>query len=124
MKNYRIKRPRAEIDLIAFSSKKVAFAVDCKHWKRTVGHTTMLKVAEKQIKRCESILEDQKRFECLVPIILTWHDEQLLVLENGVPIVPIQKISDFILNWNDTSNGIKSISKYHYVQDEKSKRRV
>ena len=69
----------------------------------------MLAIAQKQIKRCERLLESIG-VETIVPVILTWHDEQLQVLENGVAIVPIQKISDFFLNW-DSSGVIKVVKK-------------
>lgn len=61
----------------------------------------MLAIAQKQIKRCKRLLENIG-VETIVPVILTWHDEQLQVLENGVAVVPIQKISDFFLNWEST----------------------
>jgi Holliday junction resolvase-like predicted endonuclease len=107
-KNFRIKKPRMEIDLLA-SSEKVAFAVDCKHWKRTVGHSGMLALAEKQVKRCRALVR-MSQVKRVIPVILTWHDESVTILENGVAIVPVHKISDFILNW-DCSDKIKIIQK-------------
>lgn len=109
IKNYRIKKPRVEIDLVAISSK-LGFAVDCKHWKRTVGSATMVSIADKQIKRSELLLGTTV-MQRIVPVVLTLHDERLTVLTNGVPIVPIQKISDFLLNWDSPSNGIRTIEK-------------
>ncbi|MCL5068436.1 MAG: hypothetical protein M1368_08815, partial [Thaumarchaeota archaeon] len=38
----------------------------------------------------------------VVPVVLTWHDELLGVLENGVPIVPIHRLTDFVMNWEST----------------------
>ena len=98
VRNFRVKKPRLEIDLLA-RSNKTAFAVDCKHWKRTVGHSAMLSISDKQIDRCKKVVS-LGLAEKLIPVVLTLHDECLLVLENGVPIVPIQKISDFVLNWD------------------------
>ncbi|MHB1908980.1 MAG: restriction endonuclease [Nitrososphaerales archaeon] len=100
IRNFRVKKPRLEIDLLA-RSNKMAFAVDCKHWKRTVGHSTMLSISNKQIDRCRKVVS-LGLVEKLIPVVLTLHDECLLVLENGVPIVPIQKISDFVLNWDSS----------------------
>lgn len=113
IKNYRLTKPRLEIDLVA-TSTKVGFGIDCKHWKRTVGQATMLAIAQKQIKRCERLLESIG-VETIVPVILTWHDEQLQVLENGVAVVPIQKISDFFLNW-DSSGVIRVVKKSRAYQ--------
>jgi Holliday junction resolvase-like predicted endonuclease len=110
IKNFRIKKPRAEIDLVAISGK-IGFAVDCKHWKRTVGSATMFTISERQMKRSELLLAITQEIGGIIPVILTLHDEQLTVLPNGVPIVPIQKISDFLLNWDSTTNGIRMIKR-------------
>lgn len=108
-KNYRIKKPRTEIDLLAVNNSGHAFAVDCKRWKRTVGQSTMMRVAERQITRCLSLLKEQDgQVEKVVPLILTLRDERLLVLENGVAIVPIQKVSDFLLNWDSAPYSVRT----------------
>lgn len=96
-RNVRFKKPRMEIDLLA-TKGSVAFAVDCKHWKRTVGNAAMSKVAEKQVKRAIRIFEISSCSR-VIPIILTLHDEMLNLLDSGVVIVPIHKLSDLVLNW-------------------------
>ncbi|MGI0090463.1 MAG: restriction endonuclease [Nitrososphaerales archaeon] len=103
--NFRLRRPRAEIDLVA-SKNRFAFAVDCKHWKRTVGHATMINISDRQINRAKRLVEAGSSFARVMPVILTWHDESLHILENGVPIVPIHKVSDFILNWEESADRI------------------
>jgi Holliday junction resolvase-like predicted endonuclease len=108
VKNFRIPKPRMEIDLLAISNK-VTFAIDCKHWKRTAGHDAMLALAERQIKRCKELVR-RGQIRNVIPVLLTWRDEQLTILENGVAVVPIHKISDFILNW-DSANEIRIIRK-------------
>jgi Holliday junction resolvase-like predicted endonuclease len=107
IRNLRFKGPRGEIDLLA-TRKDTAFAVDCKHWKRTVGNSTMTKIADMQIERCKKYLKSSD-LQRLVPIILTWHDEQLCVLRSGVPVVPINKISDFVLNWESSAVEIRRL---------------
>jgi Holliday junction resolvase-like predicted endonuclease len=108
IKNYRLKKPAQEIDLLAVVGE-LAFGIDCKHWKRTVGHATMSSLAESQIKRCQRVLETEP-IKSIIPVILTWHDEKLQVLENGVAVVPIHKISDFLLNW-ESSESIRILQK-------------
>jgi len=103
-----LKRPTAEIDILA-TRDGLGFAIDCKHWKRTVGSVTMQKISERQIKRAQRIVQ-QENVQKVIPVILTLHDESLYILENGTPIVPIQKISDFILNF-ESDLRIKVISK-------------
>jgi hypothetical protein len=104
LRNYRMKKPRMEIDLVAFGNG-LSFAVDCKHWKRTVGPASMTKIAEKQVIRARRMALDGQ-FGRVIPVILTWRDESLYVLDSGVPIVPIHRLSDFILNWEESGTPI------------------
>ncbi len=106
-KNARLRKPRAEIDLIA-SKNGLAFAVDCKHWKRTVGYGAMLSISNRQLIRAKRLLG--KMESRIIPMVVTLHDESLRILENGVPIVPVHKISDFILNWEESSHQISVLS--------------
>jgi Holliday junction resolvase-like predicted endonuclease len=96
-RNFRVKKPRMEIDLLAIKGS-LAFCVDCKHWKRTVGQGSMLRISESQVLRSERLLSPFG-FSRIVPMILTLKDESLGILENGVPIVPIHRLADFLLNW-------------------------
>ena len=99
--NFRLKKPTCEIDLVAFRGNSLAFAVDCKHWKRTVGYSTMLNIGSKQMERANRLTVS---FKNVIPMVLTLHDEMLRVLENGVPVVPISTLSDFLLNWENPEN--------------------
>ena len=100
-KNFRMTRPRMEVDLLAMRNE-LAFAVDCKHWKRTVGRGAMLRIGDRQILRSKRLL-GHRGLSRVVPVILTWHDELLGVLDNGVPIVPIHRLTDFVMNWESAS---------------------
>ena len=108
-RNQRFVKPRMEIDLLA-DRGGTAFAIDCKHWKRTVGRAAMLRISEKQISRSRRALEELD-FQRVVPAILTWHDEMLHILESGVPIVPIHKLCDFILNWESCGDDLLVLSR-------------
>ena len=99
-RNRRFTKPRMEIDLVAVMGV-LAFSVDCKHWKRTVGHASMLNVGERQIARSRRLLE-LGTIDRVIPVILTLHDEMLHILEDGVAIVPVHKLSDFIMNWESS----------------------
>jgi len=98
VRNYRFKRPRMEIDLIAIKDDN-AFCVDCKHWKRTVGEAAMLRLANQQIKRTERVLNEMHTLSRAMPMILTRYDEQLFILSNGVPVVPITRLQGFMREW-------------------------
>jgi len=93
-----------QVDLVA-SKSGTTFVVDCKHWKRTVGSGTMLRVAKKQALRARR-MASQGLFQRIVPIVVTWRDEAVFVLDNGVPIVPIHRLADFVLNWEHTESSI------------------
>lgn len=103
-KNVRLRRPRAEIDLVC-SRKGLAFAVDCKHWNRTVGHSSMKGVSERQFERARRLAESQY-VERIIPLVVTLRDESLQILENGIPVVPVCRLSDFILNWDQANDQI------------------
>jgi hypothetical protein len=101
-RNFRLKKPRMEIDLLA-SKGSLAFSVDCKHWKRTVGQGSMQRISERQVSRSRRLLSPTG-FTKIVPLILTLRDESLGVLENGVPVVPIHRLGDFLLNWESSTD--------------------
>ncbi len=109
LKNYRMTKPRMEVDLVAIRNSK-AFAADCKRWRRAVGETVMLIAAGKQIERSKRILEKEE-LDQVVPMVITWREESVRVLENGVPIVPIRKLSDFILNFEASGERILVIDR-------------
>jgi hypothetical protein len=108
LRNYRMKKPRAEIDLVAVQRGN-CFVADCKHWKRTVGETGMKNVSSKQVARCVRLLEQERldlRVKKVIPLVLTWKDEMLEILDNGVAIVPIHKLGDFLLNWESFGDNL------------------
>ena len=107
-RNFRLKKPTIEVDLVA-SKGRVAFAIDCKHWKRTVGHSSMSRVSKMQIARAHRILETGY-WAKVIPVIMTLRDESLLILENGVPVVPVSKLFDFILNWEESADYLLFLS--------------
>jgi Holliday junction resolvase-like predicted endonuclease len=107
-RNFRLRKPAMEIDLIA-SKGAVAFAIDCKHWKRTVGNSSMTRVSAMQISRAQRILETGL-WTRVIPVIMTLRDESLFILQNGVPIVPVSKLFDFILNWEESAHNLLSLT--------------
>ncbi|HKW05565.1 MAG TPA: restriction endonuclease, partial [Nitrososphaerales archaeon] len=104
LSNYRLKRPRLEIDLIAHRDGR-GFAVDCKHWKRTVGKSTMLNLSKDQIERVNRLLT-REEFREICPLIVTWREEPVTILDTGVAVVPVAKLSDFLLNFDAYSQSL------------------
>ncbi|MHB2036911.1 MAG: restriction endonuclease [Nitrososphaerales archaeon] len=116
-RNARFRKPRVEIDLVACKDG-LTFAVDCKHWKRTVGHASMVAVSNRQIVRALRLVEEESHLR-VIPLVVTLHNESLRILENGVPIVPIHMISDFILNWEDAFHEIVILSNENSKMQQK-----
>ena len=106
-RNARFRKPRAEIDIVC-TRGGIAFSIDCKHWKRTVGHSSMLGISERQLKRCSRVAE-RVGISKVIPLVVTLKDESLRILENGVAIVPVHRLSDFILNWEEASDQLRVI---------------
>jgi Holliday junction resolvase-like predicted endonuclease len=100
-RNLRLIKPKMEIDLVA-SREGFSFVVDCKHLKRTVGSASMTRIGKRQADRAMRVASNGS-VRKVMPMILTLRDESLFVLENGVPVVPIHRLSDFILNWEETT---------------------
>ncbi len=94
----RLKEPRCEIDVVA-TKWDLALVIDCKHWKKTLGYSTMHRIIEAQINRAKALstsnLSFVKRCDKFLPVILTLYSERPEIVE-GVPIVPINLLSDFI----------------------------
>ncbi|MGC8599692.1 MAG: NERD domain-containing protein [Nitrososphaeria archaeon] len=92
--NFRIKR--REIDVLAFNENLV-FAADCKHWKRMPFYS-LNRSAEMQKLRA-SLLTSTLTFskKQIVPLIVTLYENELKII-NKIPIVPIFKLKDFVIN--------------------------
>ncbi|MEM3451150.1 MAG: hypothetical protein QXD42_00920 [Nitrososphaerales archaeon] len=97
-KNFRLKNSKIEIDVLAFKDEK-GLAIDCKHWYRSIGLSIMSKIVDAQIKRVKKFImsDEAKKFNVsyIIPVIVTLYNEQELFISK-VPIVPIDKFSNFL----------------------------
>ncbi len=96
--NFRLKNPRREIDVIGIKSQK-ALLVDCKHWKKN-SLSNMEEIVDKQKKRSRLFLQkSHMKVENAFPIILTLlpNGSQFV---NDVPIVTIDKLNSFLLDFD------------------------
>lgn len=93
-RNFRLKRPRMQIDLIGIKDG-MALLFDCKHWR--YGSPSMLgRFARKQLSRAVIFAgRGRKRLRFVVPALLTLHMESIL-LTDGVPVVPVVKMGAFL----------------------------
>jgi len=87
-----------EIDVVA-DNKTEILCIDCKHWGMRQGKTTPLKYAAiDQNERAYAFKSHFKKNQSVYPIVITLMQENIHI-EEGIPIVPIFKLNDFLANF-------------------------
>lgn len=98
IKNLRLKRPRLEVDLVGIKERSM-LVVDCKRWQRGLGTSYAKKAAQLQTKRAEALMNSHiakdMGVDYAIPMLLTLYAEDVPIVE-GVPLVPIAKLSGFL----------------------------
>ena len=94
--NIVLKRPRAQIDLLA-SSERFSVAVDCKHWHRSPGYSGLAALVEAQKKRARRMHDTLDRLPPVATAILVLVDGGARFASGGA-IVPIFAVGDFLDN--------------------------
>ena len=95
--NFRLKNPKREIDVLGIKSQK-ALLIDCKHWKKNSPSGFKL-IVEKQKKRTMLFVQNSKmNIKNAFPIILTFLPNTFELVD-GVPIVSINKLNSFLLDF-------------------------
>ncbi|MCD6241308.1 restriction endonuclease, partial [Candidatus Bathyarchaeota archaeon] len=107
IKHFRFRHENRmwEIDVLAVKGK-IVVCVDCKRWMKRLSASTMSKVAEAQIERVRALsksfskIMDKSTFPAegrifLIPIILSLVPASSKFC-NGVPIVPILQLQNFL----------------------------
>jgi hypothetical protein len=95
--NFRLKNPKREIDVIGIKSQK-ALLIDCKHWKKNSPSGLKL-IVEKQKKRTMLFVQNSKmNIKNAFPIILTFLPNTFELVDD-VPIVSINKLNSFLLDF-------------------------
>ena len=99
-KNYRIKNPTRQIDVIGVRLQN-ALVIDCKHWKRN-SYSEMVGVVDKQKERGTLFVKKNKSFEIesAYPIIITFYPNEFQSV-NQVPIVPISSFNSFLIDFDN-----------------------
>ena len=99
-KNYRIKNPTRQIDVIGIRLQN-ALVIDCKHWKRN-SYSEMVGAVDKQKERGTLFMKKNKSFgiEYAYPIIITFFPIEFQSV-NQVPIVPISSFNSFLIDFDN-----------------------
>ncbi|MEM2211332.1 MAG: hypothetical protein QW372_06510 [Nitrososphaerales archaeon] len=109
-KRVRWKKHSMEIDVLAIKND-LGLAIDCKHWKR-INHSAMNKIVQLQIERARrfmrSNLSSKLNVKFTLPIIVTLYSNDINFI-NKVPIVPISKFQNFLLEFTGYLNLMKLI---------------
>jgi hypothetical protein len=94
-KNYRIRNPTRQIDIVGVRSQN-ALVIDCKHWKRN-SYSELARAVDKQKERGILFMEKNKSYgiEISFPIIITFLSNEFRYV-NRVPIVPISSFNSFL----------------------------
>ena len=92
----RLKRPRAQVDILARSST-MALLVDCKHWARERGPAGLSAVVEKQKARAVLVRKAMKEVEPMAVVVVSLAEERPRFLD-GAAIVPVRALGDFLAN--------------------------
>ena len=97
--NFRLKNPKREIDIIGIKSQK-ALLIDCKHWKKK-SITGLKQIVEKQKNRSKLFIQKSNmNVQNVFPIVLTFLPNGNSFI-NGVPIISINKLNSFLLDFDN-----------------------
>ena len=99
-KNYRIKNPTRQIDVVGIRLQN-ALVVDCKHWKRN-SYTEMVGAVNKQKERGSMFMEKNGSFgiEYSYPIIITFLPYEFRYVDQ-LPIVSINSFNSFLIDFDN-----------------------
>lgn len=94
--NIYMKKPRAQVDVFGISDG-ISIAVDCKHWARGAGYSSLARQVEAQKARAARLHEGLDRIGPIASIILVLVDQGARFVDGGA-IVPIFAFGDFLDN--------------------------
>ncbi|MCI4435233.1 MAG: hypothetical protein JHC33_00275 [Ignisphaera sp.] len=97
-----------QIDVLALDSvRKIGFAIECKHWKRSIKESQLYQIVtehlqrvEKLLKNCEWVASDiplLRKVKYIVPVILTLYESEIKNVMN-VPIISLRTFTEFFSN--------------------------
>ncbi len=94
-RNVILKRPRMQIDILA-ESRDAVLSIDCKHWTKSAGDSTLSKFASKQLLRTVALRQKVKPDgPPIASLILTMTAEAPRFV-GGVAIVPLSLLRSFL----------------------------
>jgi Holliday junction resolvase len=104
LENVTTTRPRVQVDLLARSSS-ITLIVDCKHWRRAMGASSLSRVVASQARRADLLRTKMEGLEPVVVVILSMADEQARYVD-GAAVVPVFALADFLENLAGYTQGL------------------
>jgi hypothetical protein len=108
---YYIKKPRRQIDIVAYKSN-VVLCIDCKSWDKVITPSSIRKIVSRQVDRCcylkrETLFRDYNVYSL---IIMMRRFKQFFY--NGIGIIPINVLRSFIeeLDYYVVDGSLKNLS--------------
>lgn len=92
--NVFLTKPRAQIDVIAYGTSMV-LSVDCKHYRREQGPSSLGRVARAQLKRSSFLRTKMKDPRAIASVILSMSEPEGRFVD-GVAVVPIRTLRNFL----------------------------
>jgi len=102
--NLMLTKPRGQVDILARTSR-IALAVDCKHWGRAMGPSSLSRAAGAQARRADMVRLKMNRIAPMVVVILVLSDVPTKYV-NGAAVVPVYALGDFIDNVDSYAEGL------------------
>jgi hypothetical protein len=94
--NVMLKRPRAQIDVVAIS-EGFSLAIDCKHWKKSAGYSGLVGIMEAQKSRARRLRASLDGLGPVASLVLVLVDSGARFVAGGA-VVPIFAFGDFLNN--------------------------
>mgnify|MGYP002624040813 CR=1 FL=1 len=107
MRNFMLKKPRMEIDVVGIK-RGIALLIDCKHWKRT-STSALQTVVNKQIERTKHYVASTEG-AMAIPVIVTLYQDKVDFI-NKVPIIPIFQFTSFVEEFYGNVENMETIEK-------------
>ena len=95
-RNVYLRKPRAQVDVFGISDG-ISVAVDCKHWARAPGYSSLARQVEAQKVRAARLHESLDRIGPIASVILVLVDQGARFVSGGA-IVPVFAFGDFLGN--------------------------
>ena len=94
--NVYLKKPRAQIDVVAYGPS-LTLCVDCKHYARGQGPSSLAKFAKAQLARASLLRRKSGDLRPIASVVLSVSEPEGTFVD-GVAVVPVRTLRSFLTN--------------------------